>query len=52
MDKDNRVCLHNKFYDCWLIETEEGIVVDLYSKKGVLLDTITIWNEDYDLVGD
>lgn len=49
IEKD-RVILNTPDYAVQVIETKEGIIIDIFQRHGDLIDTYTYWNDDVDEV--
>lgn len=44
--KDHRVHLNTEHYAVEVIETPEGVVIDVFHRHGDLINSYTYWNED------
>ena len=45
IEKD-RVILNTPHFAGQIIETDEGIILDVFHRNGDLIDSFTFWNED------
>ena len=45
VEKD-RVILNTEHFSSQIVETPEGIVIDVFHRHGDLIESLTFWNED------
>lgn len=43
---DNRTHLNTEHYAVQVVETPEGVVIDIFHRHGDLINTYTYWNDD------
>jgi len=43
--EDDRIILNTEHYAIQAVETDEGVVIDVFVRHGELLDSFTYWNE-------
>lgn len=44
--KSDRVVLNTTHFSVTTIETDEGVIIDVFHRNGDLIDTRTYWNDD------
>ena len=44
--KKDRVILNTLHYSIQVVETKEGVIIDIFHRHGDLIDTYTFWNDD------
>ena len=45
IEKD-RVILNTLHYSVQVVETKEGVIIDIFHRHGDLINTYTYWNDD------
>jgi len=44
---EDRIQVSKKHCDVYIIDTEQGFILDVYDKSGNLITTDTFWNDDF-----